>query len=350
MKETLIVGPFPPPIGGVAESARKLSYVLGCKNDVLVHEFNTSSGKKNEDLYAPKKLSSYFFSLRTAFKLILFLKDNKISETHLFATSSLAFLRDILLFYIVKLCCGKVYVHFHSKKEGEFFLRKNYIDILFFLLKPADIVFVLSEDHKRFFSKFYKGELVVLENFCISSEFSPSKGSTKDFLYCGRISERKGFFDLIAAFSFIDLQHDFSLNVLGVSDNSNTEKQIASIPKDLKGRCFFYGNVFGEQKNNFFSSAGCFIFPSHFENSPVVLKEAMMANLIIVASDIEANKKVLRDYPGSFYFRTSDPSDLAAVLNRIINLTDTEFAKKMEDNSLFSKFDENYALDIIYLS
>ena len=344
MKKILVIAPFPPPVGGVSESARKLLLVLSADNTVSVHKFNTSSGKQNEDLYASKKVSSYIFSFFTVLKLLLLPSKKKIDEVHVFATSDVAFFRDSLLILIARLFCKCIMVHLHSKKSGEFFLRNGYVDFLFFMLKAADVVFVLSEDHKKYFSTFYDGKMFVLENFCLSTEFLPSNGAQNHFLYCGRISDKKGFFDLMAA---IDTLHftRLRLDVLGVSDNQKTEKKLSEY-KDFE--CIsFHGNVFGEKKRNFFMKSGCLVFPSHFENSPVVLKEAIQAGMLIISSDLEANKNVLDDYPGAYFYPVGDFQSLARLIVMVAEMQSENFSEKKKKCLDYKRYDEEYAKNII---
>lgn len=347
MKENIsIVGPLPPPIGGVSESVRKLLDILMRNNEDL-KIFNTSSNNEREDLYEGKKISAYIRSVILIFRFISFSIRNRSNECHLFTTSNSAFLRDIPIILIAKITSRKFFIHFHSKKEGELFLKKGFIKLLFFFLDFSDGIIVLSEKHQSYFSRFSKKPLFILENFCISYEFSPSFGNANQLIYCGRLSEKKGFFDLLEAAKKIHHTAAFSMFVLGLSDNEETEKRIEAKSSLFGDTIKYYGNVFGEQKKELFSEAGCFIFPSHFENSPVVLKEAMMANLIIIASDIDANKNVLRDYPGAFYFNVTDPNNLSIVLKDVLNIPKDQFDGIRNRCRNFPKFDETYALNVI---
>lgn len=345
-REVLVIGPYPPPIGGVSESVRKLTEVLkfSGKN---VSIFNTSSGKSREDLYSRKGFKSYFYGLFLLINFFLAVKKNKPDECHLFVTSNSAFLRDLFFILILKLFSVRFYTHLHSKKTGEMFLGSFGIRFLFFFLKFSEVIFVLSKDHKLFFSGYTRAKLVVLENFCMSNEFDASVGPSNSFLYCGRVSERKGFYDLVQALIAIKADQDFNINILGVCDNNKTESLVELMTRDLKDRIVFNGNTFGEEKKAFFRKCGCFIFPSQFENSPVVLKEAMMAGLLIVASDIEANKNVLRNYPGAFYFKAGDYVYLSLVIKKVILMDQEKTSFLREACSNFRKFDESYAISVL---
>jgi len=59
------------------------------------------------------------------------------------------------------------------------------------------------------------------------------------------------------------------------------------------------------------------IFPSHFENSPVVLKEAICAEMPIISSDIDANKNILSRIGNNIFFETKNSTNLAEAIIKL---------------------------------
>lgn len=74
---------------------------------------------------------------------------------------------------------------------------------------------------------------------------------------------------------------------------------------------YFNRTTFGDAKHSLFERAGCLILPSHFENSPVVLKEAIAAKMAIFSSNIEANENVLQNRENYISFQTGSAEGLA---------------------------------------
>lgn len=77
------------------------------------------------------------------------------------------------------------------------------------------------------------------------------------------------------------------------------------------------GSVTGEDKYKLFKSSSILIFPSHYENSPTVLKEAMAARNHIIASDIPEIRYVLKNYSAKSFFKKGDSKDLEKLLLKL---------------------------------
>lgn len=348
--EQLVIGPVPPPLGGVSSSVENLLRLF--KNKSLPFDvFSTSSGGAREDLYSAKGLNNYIFSVRLV--ISLFLKLARIRDKfccHVFVVSNSAFLRDIVLLIVCRAFGAKVIIHFHSKMQGEMFLSKGWSWLLRFGLSLGHRVLVLSEDHAKHFLQYVaEDKLMVLENYVFADDFKGGRESS-DWLYVGRLSEKKGIYDLINAVS-ICARGGFSelkIHCLGVAEtdgaHDDLDKHIADM--GVTDNFVLHGVVTGEAKSRFFKECGGLLFPSHFENSPVVLKEAVAAGMAVVSSDIDANKSVLDRVGNALYFEVGNSEDLA---RKIICLIDDELLKEDLRNKASSAFlfDDSYAWDAL---
>lgn len=352
MNEQLIVGPFPPPVGGVSVSAMNLRRLLEEKN-INVSIFSTSGEKEREDLYSSKKFTSYMKNIVLCVRYIYFLLfqfNGKIC--HVFTVSNNAFFRDFLFILISKLLGKKVIVHFHSKLHGEMFLSEKLLPILAFGVNRADKILVLSEQHYLYFSQVFKKENIeILENFVFSTDFTSCDINSSNFLYVGRLSKKKGFYDLIDAVDICVNQYsltEFNIICLGLAESDQEQKRIEKTieEKGLSVVLKLKGMVVGQEKFDYFNTSSCFLFPSHFENSPVVLKEAIAANLPIIASNIDANKSILERVGNSEFICVKDAIGFA---NKIKNIhDDLELRSKLSVNAKTSfKYDDKYAFDVI---
>ncbi|MDT8347394.1 MAG: glycosyltransferase family 4 protein [Flavobacteriaceae bacterium] len=184
------------------------------------------------------------------------------------------------------------------------------------IIALADVVFVLSENyHKKFYQKYIdEKKLVVLENFINVKAFDHDiEFKNPNFLYVGRLSEKKGFLTLVKAVSKIKEQlQDLKIHVLGTYENKAFEDLCKAIIEENKINNFvFHGAVMGSEKITYFKENSVFIFPSYFENSPIVLKEATAAKMAILAADIEENKILVQDFNNTLFFKAKDDRDLA---------------------------------------
>ena len=347
------VGPLPPPVGGVGVMNESFQKVVGERWNVL--QYNTSNGGTNEDLYRKKNLKNLFNFIKSIKGFLKFLNGSKFKVVNVFTTSNTAFIRDSLFIFILWICRKKIIVHFHSKKKGEFFLRPFTIKYTSFIFRFSKKIIVLSEDHYSYFSQYFENsKMMVIENFVDYSLYDCNIDEKKlEFLYVGRLSEKKGFFDLIEAFKILRNKGiNVIINILGTPENEETKVLIKQELKkhNLVHNIVLHGNVTGSRKYDFFRNCSIFIFPSHFENSPVVLKEAIAAKMAIICSDIEANKILSANIRNAEFFITGNPLNLSNKIVDLLNnpsqlytymhrseeckIYDKEFAKEKMNNLL----------------
>ena len=68
-------------------------------------------------------------------------------------------------------------------------------------------------------------------------------------------------------------------------------------------------------------SSGIFILPSKSEGMPQTLVEAMARGKIVIGSDNEGNKELIKDSKNGFVFKNGSAEDLANCLNKVSSLT-----------------------------
>lgn len=314
------IGPLPPPLGGVAVMNEAFQKVLKDTYDVVF--FNTSKGNERENLYTANVIKKVLPQLKKMKSFIIFAKDDSYDTANLFITTSIGFIREAFFILILKFFNKKIIIHFHSKKQGEYFLSPSRIRILAYFLNKADKIIVLSDDHYRYFSKYFdKSKMLVIENFVDYKKYECKiENKVKEFLYVGRMSEKKGFFDLLEAITVLKQQGiNVKFHILGAPENDRVETKINQYIEEHKITDFlqFHGLKFGKEKYDLFKKCSYFIFPSQFENSPVVLKEAIASKMVIIASDLEANKVVLKPLDEYCTFKMGDPNNLAETIKTI---------------------------------
>lgn len=342
-KKICFIGPLPPPIGGVAFMNHQFQMLL-IENGLQIISFNTSKNTKSEDLYKRKGINEFIHLVSSILRFFYFIFTNRFEIVNIFVTSNLAFIRDAIFIVILKLFRKKIILHFHSKKQGEYFLDKKRIGYMSFFINMADKIILLSEDHKQYFQQYFDKEKVeIIENF-IDYELYKCNISEKvdEFLYVGRLSEKKGFFDLLKAVSILK-DKSLKINIIGLPDNEKTEHDIHKIieENDIGNNFIFHGLQTGQLKYDLFKKCKYFIFPSHFENSPVVIKEAIAAKMALLVSNIDANKNILDDKQNKLYFEVSNEKDLS---KRIINIREEGvFMELAKESTKIKEYDKNLA-------
>ncbi len=145
----------------------------------------------------------------------------------------------------------------------------------------------------------------------------PGEGGAIGFL--GRMDEpRKGLAVLLRAFEVIGAERaGLRLLIAGPGD---TEEVIAKVPASLRDRVVLLGQVSEAVKVQVYHSVDVFCAPNTGgESFGIVLAEAMAAGAPIVASDIDAFRRVLRDGRAGELFANGDSADLAAAIGRLLD-------------------------------
>ena len=167
-------------------------------------------------------------------------------------------------------------------------------------------------------------------------------------LYVGRLTEKKGFIDLVNALVGLDTKMNLVLDVLGLAESNEAQdkllKWISELDLDVEVK--LHGMVSGSAKWQYFQRADLFVFPSHFENSPVVLKEAQAFGLPCLISNIDENIQIFRSVESSIQFQVGSVSALRDKLSELI-LDECLLKKLTEAAQTYFPPDERYAEKII---
>jgi len=169
------------------------------------------------------------------------------------------------------------------------------------------------------------GDAVLIPNGVNVSRFEkaeplpgwPGSGGAIGFL--GRMDEpRKGLAVLLRAFEVIGAQRP-GLRLL-VAGPGDAEEVTARVPAALRDRVVLLGQVSEAVKVQVYHSVDVFCAPNTGgESFGIVLAEAMAAGAPIVASDLDAFRRVLRGGRAGELFANGDSGDLAAAIGRLLD-------------------------------
>jgi len=169
------------------------------------------------------------------------------------------------------------------------------------------------------------GDAVLIPNGVTISRFEkaeplagwPGEGGGIGFL--GRMDEpRKGLSVLLRAFELIGPERPgLRLLIAGPGDTSEVTTRV---PRSLRDRVVLLGQVSEAVKVQVYHSVDVFCAPNTGgESFGIVLAEAMAAGAPIVASDLDAFRRVLRGGRAGELFTSGDPADLAAAIGRLLD-------------------------------
>lgn len=155
----------------------------------------------------------------------------------------------------------------------------------------------------------------------------PAAGPLR-LLFVGQIAEHKGCHILLEAMKSVPKELPVQLRIFGNLDQrpEYTEK-IRAIAGD-DSRIEFAGHLPNKAISAAFRDADVLICPSiWYENTPLVIYEAMAAGVPVVASDLKGMAEAIKPEINGLLFRNGDAADLAKVIRRLAQ--DRPLAAKM---------------------
>jgi glycosyltransferase involved in cell wall biosynthesis len=156
----------------------------------------------------------------------------------------------------------------------------------------------------------------------------------------GRLVERKGGYDLLAAWPTVREALPSAHLVLVGDGVERASLEARADELGVAGSVHFAGTR--DDVPAVLAAVDCFVFPSHYEGLPGALLEAMAAGCPIVATDIEGNDELVTDGRTGLLVPVEDPAGLAAGLTRL--LTDETLANRLGEAAQSTAF-ERFSLD-----
>lgn len=155
----------------------------------------------------------------------------------------------------------------------------------------------------------------------------------------GTMTKRKGFADLIQAFSIVQKKQKCRLLILGDGYlRSDLEDLVVEL--NLKDLVDMPGNVSNPLK--YFSKANVFVLSSYAEGLPNVLIEAMICGCTPVATDCPTGpSEVLQDGKYGFLVPMRDPAAMAVAIEEALN---SPVSKDLLDEAV-APFEETAVID-----
>lgn len=218
-----------------------------------------------------------------------------------------------------------------------------------YCVKYARYKILISPYVKRYYGKRLKGDSCYIANPTKREFFElPSSKVKGRILYAGKIIKRKGLLDLINALGLIDSTSNFELHLAGSGDDREYTKEIKVRIEELGlgERVKFLGHLDENQVLEQFSQASILILPSYQETAPMVIQQAMAAEVAVVATNICGIPDQLNSGELGLLFNPGDIESCSAHLQKLLN--DDEFRKKVIANAKRKALEE-FHLDKVAL-
>ena len=313
----VISGQMPPPIGGQNLNVKRFYDILDNESDISVAHWRMEFTK---DVKAFRKVGfSKLIELVKVVLMLIKLRSQGKIDVILYSTGgphTVPIIRDIILLPIACLFSHRVWVHFQAAGIAEKLPKMNFL-LRHLLMWVHSICYgglALSEYGKVDPRALNMKKIEVLpnglEDVCGLDVLECNeciKKSEINILYVGHICEDKGVPALIKAFGQVCNQNkNLTLYLVGecltpyTNDLLNNEIEGSGVGDKIK----VVGLRVGNDLHQLYKDADFLVFPSvaPYESFGLVLVEAMIWSLPIVASDWRASSEVIGRPPGGICY------------------------------------------------
>lgn len=239
---------------------------------------------------------------------------------HIHVSQPVSLKRKNIFLKLAKLLKKKIIVHFHAFNIEDTFGGNNSNDYISFFNK-ADRVIVLSNWWKEQIKdklSLPEDNIIVLYNPCPSVKTDNSVEKENIILYAGTVCKRKGYADLIEAFSKIAYKYpDWKVVFAGNGEIEEGKKLAGDL--GVETQIEFTGWVSGENKSALFNKSKIFCLPSYAEGFPMAALDAWAYGLPTVTTPVGGIPDIAIDGENMLIFKPGDIDKLANNLERLIS-------------------------------
>jgi glycosyltransferase involved in cell wall biosynthesis len=327
----LIVGPLPPPLGGVQLTIdMQLNSCLA--HEFEVHAVDTSKRRLRWAVQNPTWRTPFYFA-RDLARLVRALARVRPAAALVHAASGPSFLRDWVFMLCARLAGARVVCHYHGTLHTSFpsgtTRRGRWLGRL--LMATAHRVIALGPTYAREMREAWRrDDICWAPNMADCALFGATRAGTaapwlaageRAVLFVGRLSAPKGIYDLFDAIPDVIARHrDAVFVLLGVAESDAMEPLLRAevSRRDIAAKVRFLGSLEGRDKAAAFVHSRLLVLPSWTEGFPLVIPEAMAAGLPVIATAVGAIPDFVKDGEDGFLVPPRHPRELADRICRLL--------------------------------
>jgi glycosyltransferase involved in cell wall biosynthesis len=336
----LLVGPLPPPLGGVQLTV-EMQLHSSLAREFELHMVDTSKRRLRWAVENPTWRTPFYF-LRDLTRLLRMLIRVRPAAVLLHAAAGVSFLRDWALMLTARLAGARVVCHYHGTLHARFPSGETRWGraIGGFLMSVAHRVIVLGPTYQREMGKAWKrddlawapniADIALFRSTAADMPASWLSPGERAVLFVGRLSAPKGIYDLFDAIPHVVKRHPearFALAGVAESDAMEPALRAEAQRRGIAARVTFLGSLEGRDKAAAYAASHMIVVPSWTEGFPLVIPEAMAAGLPVIATAVGAIPDFVKDGEDGFLIAPKAPLELADRVCRL--LADEELRRRM---------------------
>lgn len=333
----LVVGPQPTQVGGLATFVNILLSSPSIQAKYQLIHLDTTRGARGTGLASRFAPINLFYVIRQLAELIRLRVRYGPQLLHTPMTSYWACWKYATFILTARILGMKVVAHLHGGVFDRYY-RECWPPLQWaigWIMCRSQVVIALSSWWKTFLLEEVNAGINVeivpntVDSTFVAALNLESERPVRDdnlILFVGELGHRKGVFEILKAAPIVLETHPSTTFLLaGAAPNPDIQAEIdhAYAETAETDRVRFLGQVTGQAKLILFLNASIFVLPSHGENMPYALLEAMGAGLPLVTTPVGAIPELVEDGVNGFLIQ---PGDHIALAEKIVRL--------LEDRSL----------------
>ncbi|MGO8823217.1 MAG: glycosyltransferase family 4 protein [Desulfomonilaceae bacterium] len=331
MKSILIVGPVPPPFGGIA------SVIQTIVNSPLAKNYSFEVfDRGNIPQECSDPISRNIFRIRRFIKFFRELRQRHYDFVHIHVPFPDGFLGTIVFMIIARFAGTKILLHIHGTDWDTVYTKKSQLIKFVFrigLLLPQQIV-VLYETWRININKlFAKANVQTIPNCLedieppnpvLAQEIRSQLGLDNDefiVLTVGFVGLRKGYLDILDALPQVVKTNNSVRFVFvgGEEYRGESSPVMARIEKETLDRwVVITGEVPRSKIPAYFAIADVFLLPSRQEGMPISILEAMRARLPIITTAVGGIPEMIEDGQSGILIEPGNPVAIAQAVTNLL--------------------------------
>lgn len=295
----LVVGPLPPPVGGVETFTAALleSNAL----EMFAREHCDLSKKRAKYMQGKFDLGNFFWALIHFSRMFACLIKFRPNIVYMPLTASWSgFLRDGVLAVMAKLSGARVVGHVHGGWFDRILALKGWRSIIVrAVLSRFDVLLMLGSMWRDLVASYgYSGDIRIVPPMYRNSIRDVAASFVRKYsenelagLFVGHVGPGKGVVDLMHAVSVLRARGvDIRITIVGPAQFEGDWEKVCEVRTRLGLDQYIEmtGPLEGEALYGQFRAASYFLLPSHFEGLPIVLFEAGLFGLPVITTPVGA--------------------------------------------------------------
>lgn len=212
--------------------------------------------------------------------------------------------------------------------------NKKYINKIVSSIKNLDYFVLVTKEQRDFYQKLTDTKCIYIPNAIEIKDNRFAELNDNNLISVGRLSEEKGFLDLIEVISYVkEIYSDIKLNIVG--DGPEREKILKHIKQyNLENNIILHGYKTTEEVNKLLLESSIYVMSSYTESFGLVLLEAAQFRIPLIAFKNSGSSDIISNNWDGFLIENRDKKLMA---KKIIELLKNKNRRIIMGNNAYKK-------------